>query len=58
MPSKVSLPALLKAMVDQGASDLHITSGVPPELRMSGKMVKVRSTRSPTSTPRSSATRC
>jgi twitching motility protein PilT len=42
MATKVSLPALLKAMVDQGASDLHITSGVPPELRMSGKMVKVK----------------
>lgn len=42
MTTKVSLPALLKAMVDQGASDLHITQGVPPELRMSGKMVKVK----------------
>jgi twitching motility protein PilT len=42
MATKVSLPALLKAMVEQGASDLHITQGVPPELRMSGKMVKVK----------------
>ena len=39
---KVTLPALLKAMVDQGASDLHITNGVPPEFRIHGKMVKVK----------------
>lgn len=40
--AKVSLPALLKAMVDQDASDLHITVGVPPEFRIQGKMVKVK----------------
>lgn len=40
--SKVSLSALLKAMVDQNASDLHITVGVPPEFRIQGKMVKVK----------------
>ncbi|MGE0616329.1 MAG: type IV pilus twitching motility protein PilT [Bacteriovoracia bacterium] len=40
--SRINLPALLKAMVDQGASDLHITVGVPPELRIGGKMVKVK----------------
>ncbi len=39
---KVALPALLKTMVDQGASDLHITVGIPPEFRISGKMVKVK----------------
>lgn len=39
---KVSLPALLKTMVDQDASDLHITVGVPPEFRIQGKMVKVK----------------
>ncbi|HTL10845.1 MAG TPA: type IV pilus twitching motility protein PilT, partial [Bdellovibrionota bacterium] len=38
----VPLTALLKAMVDQDASDLHITVGVPPEMRISGKMVKVK----------------
>jgi len=41
--SKISLPALLKTMVDQNASDLHITVGVPPEFRISGRMVKVKS---------------
>jgi twitching motility protein PilT len=40
--AKVTLPDLLKTMVDQDASDLHITVGVPPEFRISGKMVKVK----------------
>jgi twitching motility protein PilT len=40
--AKLSLPALLKGMVDQNASDLHVTVGVPPEYRISGKMVKVK----------------
>ncbi len=40
--AKISLPALLKTMVEQNASDLHITVGVPPEFRISGKMVKVK----------------
>lgn len=40
--ARVGLPALLKAMVDQDASDLHITVGVPPEMRIQGKMVKVK----------------
>jgi twitching motility protein PilT len=40
--AKVSLSALLKAMVDQNASDLHITVGVPPEFRIQGNMVKVK----------------
>lgn len=40
--ARIALPALLKTMVDQDASDLHITSGVPPEFRIQGKMVKVK----------------
>ena len=40
--AKVSLAALLKTMVDQDASDLHITVGIPPEFRIQGKMVKVK----------------
>lgn len=40
--SKISLAALLKAMVDQDGSDLHITVGVPPEIRIHGRMVKVK----------------
>ena len=39
---KVGLAALLKTMVEQDASDLHITVGVPPEFRIQGKMVKVK----------------
>jgi len=39
---KISLPSLLKTMVEQSASDLHITVGVPPQFRISGKMVKVK----------------
>lgn len=40
--AKVSLPALLKTMVEQSASDLHITQGAPPEFRIQGKMVRVK----------------
>lgn len=40
--SKISLPSLLKTMVDQGASDLHVTVGVPPQFRISGRMVRVK----------------
>jgi twitching motility protein PilT len=40
--AKIGLPALLKTMVDQEASDLHITVGVPPEFRIGGKMVRVK----------------
>ena len=40
--SKMGISAYLKAMVDQDASDLHLTVGVPPEYRISGRMVKVK----------------
>ena len=40
--AKIPLSSLLKAMVDQDASDLHITVGVPPEFRIQGRMVKVK----------------
>lgn len=40
--AKISLPSLLKTMVDQNASDLHVTVGVPPQFRISGRMVKVK----------------
>ncbi len=40
--ARIGLPSLLKTMVEQDASDLHITTGVPPEFRIQGKMVKVR----------------
>lgn len=41
--AKVNLSALLKALVEQGASDLHITVGTSPQFRIEGKMVKVKS---------------
>ncbi len=40
--SKVNLASLLKTMVEQDASDLHLTVGVPPEFRIAGKVVKVK----------------
>jgi twitching motility protein PilT len=33
---------LLKAMVDQGSSDLHITTGTPPQIRINGQMVPLK----------------
>ena len=33
-----NLHQLLKAMVDRGASDLHITTGSPPQLRIDGDL--------------------
>jgi len=40
--SKVTLTALLRAMVDQNASDLHISSGAPPQFRIHGKLLKAK----------------
>lgn len=34
-----NLHELLKTMIEKGASDLHITTGTPPQLRLHGKMV-------------------
>ena len=31
-----TLNALLKAMVEQGGSDLHITTNSPPQIRVDG----------------------
>jgi len=39
---KIELSMLLKAMAEQGASDLHLTVGTPPQLRIGGIMVKVK----------------
>ncbi|MAI77833.1 MAG: type IV pili twitching motility protein PilT [Deltaproteobacteria bacterium] len=33
---------LLKAMVDKGGSDLHITTGTPPQLRVDGKLCPLK----------------
>ncbi len=37
-----SLHQLLKVMLDQGSSDLHITTGTPPQLRIDGALVPLR----------------
>jgi twitching motility protein PilT len=42
MSLKVGLPTLLKTMVEQDASDLHVTVGIPPKFRVAGKMVTVK----------------
>jgi twitching motility protein PilT len=47
----VNLQQLLKAMVEKGASDLHITTGSPPQLRIDGSLVPLRvNAMSPTET--------
>lgn len=42
VPQTVTLHQLLKTMVDKGASDLHITTGSPPQLRLDGELVPFR----------------
>ena len=36
---KVNLHQLLKAMIEKGASDMHITTGAPPLLRVDGSVL-------------------
>jgi twitching motility protein PilT len=38
----LNLPALLKAMTEKGGSDLHITVGSPPRIRIDGDLVKLQ----------------
>lgn len=38
----INLHQLLKAMVDSGATDLHITTGSPPQLRIDGDLVPLK----------------
>ena len=35
----IDFDKLLKVVVEQGASDLFITAGLPPSIKVSGKMV-------------------
>src|SRR6185436_20142665 len=42
MSNTANLHQLLKAMMDKGASDLHITVGSPPCLRIDGQLVPLR----------------
>ena len=37
-----SLHQLLKAMIEKGASDLHLTTGSPPQLRIDGHLVPLK----------------
>jgi twitching motility protein PilT len=39
---KVNLHQLLRTMIEKGASDLHITTGTPPLLRIDGSIVPLR----------------
>ncbi|MEO0814596.1 MAG: PilT/PilU family type 4a pilus ATPase, partial [Myxococcota bacterium] len=39
---QLSLHMLLKTMIEKGASDLHITSGSAPQLRIDGNLVPLR----------------
>jgi twitching motility protein PilT len=39
---KVTLHQLLKAMIEKGASDMHITVGAPPLLRIDGAVVPLK----------------
>jgi twitching motility protein PilT len=41
-PNQPNLHQLLKAMVEKGASDLHITTGSPPQLRIDGELVPLK----------------
>ena len=37
-----NLHQLLKAMIEKGASDLHLTTGSPPQIRVDGRLVPLR----------------
>jgi len=39
---KITLHQLLRAMVEKGASDLHIATGSPPQLRIDGSLVPLK----------------
>ena len=40
--SKYNLHQLLRAMIEKGASDMHITTGSPPLLRIDGAIVPLK----------------
>jgi len=39
---QITLQQLLKAMVEKSASDLHITTGTPPQLRIDGALIPLK----------------
>jgi twitching motility protein PilT len=42
MALKINLHQLLRAMIEKGASDMHITTGAPPLLRIDGHVVPLK----------------
>jgi twitching motility protein PilT len=42
LEATINLHQLLKAMIEKGASDLHITTGTPPQLRIDGSLVPLK----------------
>jgi twitching motility protein PilT len=40
---KLTLTSLLRAMVDQDASDLHLSTGTPPQFRIHGRLFRAKS---------------
>ncbi|MCK4739302.1 MAG: PilT/PilU family type 4a pilus ATPase [Deltaproteobacteria bacterium] len=47
-PKKIDLQTLLRSLIDQGGSDLHITASSPPRFRVHGKLAPLNV---PTMTP-------
>src|SRR5256885_16052025 len=41
-PLSLNLHQLLRAAVEKGASDLHITTGTPPQLRIDGSLLPLK----------------
>ena len=41
-PLQVTLIQLLRAMIDRGASDLHLTKDTPPQFRIDGSLVPLK----------------
>ena len=40
--AEFSIQQMLKSMVELGASDLHVTTGTPPQIRVNGKMTPMK----------------
>ncbi|HKP60565.1 MAG TPA: type IV pilus twitching motility protein PilT [Polyangiales bacterium] len=41
-PPPINLHQLLRAVVEKGASDLHVTTGTPPQLRIDGSLLPIK----------------
>ena len=39
---RITLHQLLRVMIERGASDLHVTAGSPPQLRLDGSLVPLK----------------